>query len=352
MRTLLRARAEGQALVVAALAMVVLVALSGLAVDGSHAFEERRRAASGADAAALAATNALAEARKSGGNGSAIRAAVQSSLTANGLSSAQNLRWEAYYTTALGADISVVGNGAIPSAPRGVRVELGYEFATFFMPVLGRDTLPAATDATAIYGPLAGPPFGGDLLPLTVSLAAALDFQSSPSGAAIFGTTTGTYNGIPGNFGAVDLVPNVTIGNGNGSPSDCTDGPVSDPNAAPTTQRYYWCNGTPYDINIGDYLNGNTGIGGNSLADQIQYRIDNNPTGLVPIFDTGTGTGNNARYRIIGFVAVELTGYQLNGSQAQRNITADYVDFFVTAGAINPNPSALDTGVYAINLIR
>src|SRR5687768_15896201 len=148
MGKLLRSRAEGQSLIVVALALVVLVALSGLAVDGSRAFEERRRAAGAADAAALAGTSALAETRKSGGSGSAIRAAVAGSLASNGITGAQGLQWDAYYTDARGASLGVVGTGTIPSAPRGVRVELAYQINTFFMPVFGRDTLPASADAT------------------------------------------------------------------------------------------------------------------------------------------------------------------------------------------------------------
>lgn len=345
-----RSRAEGQSLIVVALALVVLVALSGLAVDGSRAFEERRRAAGAADAAALAGTSALAEARKSGGSGSDIRAAVEGSLASNGLSTAQALDWEAYYTDATGASLGEVGTGSIPSAPRGVRVELAYQINTFFMPVFGRDTLPASADATAVYGPLAGPPFGGDLIPLTVSLGAALDMQDNPGDIAVFGPDTGTYKGHPGAFGGVNLIPNETIPNGNGSPGDCTGGPA-DPSAdAPDNPRYWWCNGTEHDINIGDELYNNPGMVSNSLADEIERRLDTRPAGLVPIFaPPAIGSGANVRYTIIGFMAVELVGYDLTGTD--KEIRARYVDFFVTAGAINPNPNALDTGVYAINLI-
>jgi hypothetical protein len=350
MHKLLRSRAEGQSLIVAALAMVVLVALSGLAVDGSRAFEERRRAAGAADAAALAGTNALATARKSGGSGSAIRAAVLASLTSNGVSTAQSLDWEAYYTSATGASLGVVGAGAIPSAPRGVRVELSYQFNTFLMPVLGRDTLPAAGDATAIYGPIAGPPFGGDLLPLTVSLGAALDMKDNPGDIAVFGPDTGAYKGHPGAFGGVNLIPNQKIPNGNGSPSDCTSGPADPSDDAPDNPRYWWCNGTEHDINIGDELYNNPGMVSNSLEDEIERRFDTRRTGLVPIFaPPAIGSGANVRYTIIGFMAIKLEGYDLTGSD--KEIRARYVDFFVTAGAINPNPNALDTGVYAINLI-
>lgn len=350
MRTLLRTRAAGQSLIVVALAMVVLVALSGLAVDGSRAFEERRRAAGAADAAALAGTSALAEARKSGGVGAAIRAAVLGSLTSNGVTGAQGLAWEAYYTDGTGSGLGAVGAGSIPSAPRGVRVELFYQFDTFFMPVFGRDTLPAAADATAVYGPLAGPPFGGDLIPLTVSLGAALDMQRNPGTDAIFDPDEGSYNARRGAFGGVNLIPGERIPNGNGAPSHCTGGPADPSEDAPDTPRYYWCNGTEHDINIGDELYNNPGMVANDLEPQIRRRLETRPAGLVPVFaPPPVGSGANLRYRVVGFLAIKLESYDLTGND--KEIRASYVDFYVTAGAINPNPDALDTGVYAINLI-
>ena len=47
-----RGREPGQAVVFVALAALVLVALGGLAVDGANAFNQRRNAVNGADAAA------------------------------------------------------------------------------------------------------------------------------------------------------------------------------------------------------------------------------------------------------------------------------------------------------------
>jgi len=350
MQTKLLRRTEGQSLVVVALALVVLVALSGLAVDGARAFEERRRAATAADAAALSGTRMLAEARSSGGNGSAIRAAVQGSLSEHGLATAQSFVWEAMYTDRTGAVISIVTTGAIPSTARGVKVELSYRFNTFLMPVLGTETLPAAADAIAIYGPLGGPPFGGDLMPLTLSLAAAIDMQNNAGVTAIFGPSTGMYQGSPGAFGAVQLNPNVNGSNPSGNYNQCTAGPVSPPATAPDTLNYWWCHGTSHEINIGDLLYNDPG-NISSLENALEYRLTNSPVGLMPIFDQSTGVGGNTTYRVVGFMAVELIDYDLRGRPANRFISARFVNFFVTTGAINPNPNALDTGVYAINLI-
>lgn len=59
-----RGREPGQAVVFVALAALVLVALAGLAVDGANAFNQRRNAVNGADAAAFAGTRAGGGARR------------------------------------------------------------------------------------------------------------------------------------------------------------------------------------------------------------------------------------------------------------------------------------------------
>jgi hypothetical protein len=42
----------------------------------------------------------------------------------------------------------------------------------------------------------------------------------------------------------------------------------------------------------------------------------------------------------------------LTGTPEDRHISAKYMDYYVTVGATNADPDALDTGVYAVNLIK
>jgi|DewCreStandDraft_2_1066082.scaffolds.fasta_scaffold00216_27 hypothetical protein len=121
-----------------ALAIVALVAMVGLAIDGGYAYAQRRLIQNLADSAALAGAGKLrdglayttdAEVRRSieryaGGNRPILR----------------DVHWEAYYTDALDQQIGTiqVGDlGYIPPQARGVRVVAYAAFDTFFIRVLG-----------------------------------------------------------------------------------------------------------------------------------------------------------------------------------------------------------------------
>ncbi|MCS6887840.1 MAG: pilus assembly protein TadG-related protein [Chloroflexus sp.] len=372
-------REAGQSVVVFALALVAILALAGLAVDGSFAFEHLRRASTAADAVALAGTRGLLLARQANQNGTAVHSAIANAIAAQNLTGITNLTWTANYTRRDGTVISpVVAGAAIPSEARGIQVTIAYRFATFFIPVLGFESLPADARATAAYGPIGAPP-GGDLIPLAVSRQAAEAMQNQGGNVIIFGPQSGSFKDLPGAFGSVDLVPNGNPANGNSN--DCYSSTPRD------SQTYFWCQGTRHQVNIGDRLPVNTGALGNALTDEVEYRARTRPVGLVPVFDQAQGTGNNISYRVIGFVTVELLDpnaqvdadgdgrvddppYNLNGSNSQecRNgfpppppngqngtpkcsyISARFVSMRLFTGGISS--TAFDGGAYTINLIR
>src|SRR6476661_2772831 len=98
MRRLFAQRNEGQAVVLAALAFIVLVAALGLALDGANAYNQRRNANNAADAAALAGTRALLDGNKSGtGTNSDVFLAVQTYLNNHLPASSGSFTWNAYY---------------------------------------------------------------------------------------------------------------------------------------------------------------------------------------------------------------------------------------------------------------
>ncbi len=129
---------QGQSLVMVALAIVALVAMVGLAIDGGYAYAQRRLIQNLADSAALAGAGKLrdglayttdAEVRRAieryaGGNRPLLR----------------DVHWEAYYTDTVDQQIGTiqVGDlGYIPPQARGVRVVAYAAFDTFFIRVLG-----------------------------------------------------------------------------------------------------------------------------------------------------------------------------------------------------------------------
>jgi hypothetical protein len=143
MRRLYVQRNDGQAVVLAALAFIVMVAALGLALDGANAYNQRRNANNAADAAAMAGTRALLEANENNGDNGDIYQGVQAYLDTHLPASSGTLAWNAYYIDRNGNQIG----GAIPNngsavaqvdmsdatKARGIAVDLKFTFNTFFM---------------------------------------------------------------------------------------------------------------------------------------------------------------------------------------------------------------------------
>jgi len=149
--------AKGQIIVVAALALVVIVGMTGLVIDGGAVFAQQRVAQNGSDAAATAGAVVIAE---NLGSATDIRtnadvyAAINAISTENGLGA-----WTAEYTDDYGVPIGIqITNtaGAIPANARGVRAGGNRTVETTFSRVLGVNQLQASARATVVAGELSG----------------------------------------------------------------------------------------------------------------------------------------------------------------------------------------------------
>ena len=133
------------------IALVALVAMTGLILDGGAVFAQQRVAQNGADGAANAGTVEIAANLGSPGlkDGADVWNAIDSTATDNGLEN-----WAAIYTNVYGEPIGadVVNTGAIPDDARGVRVSGTRTASTSFARILGINSLPANADATVIAG--------------------------------------------------------------------------------------------------------------------------------------------------------------------------------------------------------
>ena len=168
----------GQVIVIFALALVAIVAMVALIVEGGNAFAQQRITQNGADAAANAGAVVLAQQLGSPGTKSDVDvdAAVDSVASLNNL-----VTWTGYYTNVAGQYISsgggvvgnkasaaVVGGGAIPPGAQGVRVGGTRAFGTSFARVLGITSMNAAAEATAVSGRLTGGPFLPVIFPINI----------------------------------------------------------------------------------------------------------------------------------------------------------------------------------------
>ena len=335
-------RTQGHSIVIIALAIFVLVGVAGLGLDGANAFNQRRHVANTADAASIAGTNVLIAQRNSGSSNTPICQAVSSYISSHGLNSGVALSWTASYVDSTGAEIqqfcdssaSPVAYGSFAnSSVRGVAVTIRYTFNTMFMGVLGRSDLSVGGTGTAMYGPLSSTN-SGDVVPFAISQDAA-DKVEGQTDYDISITKLG-----PGNFGSVVFNPS---GPNNATANDCTSSTYED------SQSYYWCNGSPkYPVYVGEDLPGNPGMVSNSLEDEINTRVGD--IVYMPVYSGNVGTGANATFSIIGFMAVRINSYTLTGSPEDRGFTVDWIEYSTAPGSFSTG--AIDSGVYAINLVK
>ena len=122
-------RAKGQVIVVFALALVAIIGMVGLVIDGAAAFAQQRVAQNGADGTATAGTVVIAE-KLSGATrtGAQVRAAVDAVAAANGLGSV-DAEYTDDYGQPIGQAIHEVADFVPHSPVRGqsllVRVSIG-----------------------------------------------------------------------------------------------------------------------------------------------------------------------------------------------------------------------------------
>jgi len=161
---------DGQMLVIVGVAMVALVAMVGLVVDGGFAWAESRAAQNGVDAAAHAGATVILENHIGDPqNTGDVWDATEAAASTNGV----ELVEAEYVEFVAGGDpewnpigpITAGSTAAIPANAQGVRAEGTRQHDTFFMQVVGISDVTVRNDAVSVTGPVVEP---GNLLPVTV----------------------------------------------------------------------------------------------------------------------------------------------------------------------------------------
>lgn len=169
---------RGQVLVIVALAMIALIAMVGLVIDGGHAWGKQRQTQTGADSVALAGATVLAQnlagtlPKKTDGD---VGCAVSNAAAANELGNVQAFYtdWQGTFTANPAIEVGPCAAGAgapVPAGAAGVKAIGDQTFDTFLMQVIGIETATTTADATAITGTLSGCPEGPScpLAPITI----------------------------------------------------------------------------------------------------------------------------------------------------------------------------------------
>lgn len=332
---------RGQILVIVAGGAITLILLMGLVLDGGMAFFNRRDGQNTSDVMALAGTKFVADVHRMlpGQTIAETQADPSITTTYEALSrvaagndcvptGAVPCTWQAWFVVGGAAgpvDLSPVAVGSsVPASALGVRVAVNRQPKTFIVGFIGIGHWNVDTQATAVAEePRTAPP--GQLLPIA--------FKGDPAAAYNPGQVYDLTDGkdLPGGFGYISWTGSNDAGNL--SASLCT--PNNPGFLMPTT-----FSGDP----------------GKTNADDVRACLDkwiaSGQTVLIPIYDTTTGTGNGAKYHIIGVAAFVLTSRE---QPAVDNIRGYFVEIYpdnpVPAGIGSRPPTPTDTW-FSLGLVR
>jgi Putative Flp pilus-assembly TadE/G-like len=305
----LRNEQRGQAVVITALAMTMLIACVGFTVDVGSWYRAHRQAQQTADAAALAGAQALP-----GDTGQATALAQE-------------------YADDNGSGVDADGGITFPDDAT-VKVKITHQTPGFFTNLFGIDQVHVHATAAARVGV----PFVVDgAAPIVVSkdnpmLAGAgcpcLDAQHKVSVPL-------SDMGAPGGFGLINLAPDQQ----NVGESDLAD----------------WVQyGLDADLAAPGNFQQETGtkFNGSAITDSLTKRTGTDL--LFPVFDTLQAQGTNAYYHVIGWVAFHLESF--TKKKGNDWTLKGYFTKILWDGQLqsrsSKNPPLPDYGVHSISLVN
>ena len=321
---------HGQVVIIVALAMVVLVAMVGVVIDGGYAWGKQRDTQNAADSASKAGAVKLAEnlAGKDPANTDAdVLDAMQDTATSNvvGMPDAFYTDFDGNMLTSAGGlatgpgDAAHVGAGSIPPNAAGVRAITDQTFDTFLARVIGFDQFTATADATARSGYLTGTceaEAGCVVMPVSIPVTVlGCDGNNDPAtvtdaeGDKILWhapsdpVTIPLCKNGPGNVGWLDWTPTA------GGTSELEDAILnpSNPQLRWPDWFYITSTGNVNSSNIEDAIN--TYSGQVVMIPQFDLTCDTEPSGPgvedCPIANVG-GNGSNQWYHLAGMSAFRL----------------------------------------------
>jgi len=302
---------SGQAFVLMALSLVVIMGMAALVVDVGNWYHTKRRLQATADAAALAGAQLLPT--DSGG----AQAMALSYANKNGGDVA-------------GADIAVTST-AVADDTIGVRARK--TDAGVFGSVLGI----ASADISARAKARVGPPLKARYVaPMVVFCDHPLIHNCNGDSTPDFGSdTTMDYDpmGAPGAFGML----NLDGGNGTPGSSDEAD---------------WILHGFNKYLGLGDYRSDpGAKFSSSNIQDALEARKGS--VLLFPVYRQLDGQGQNAAYEIIGWIGFHLTSYEVHGNNSTLH---GYFTEFIAQGILSEGggdggPSS-SFGVKSIQLIE
>ena len=302
---------SGQAFVLMALSLVVIMGMAALVVDVGNWYHTKRRLQATADAAALAGAQLLPT------DSVGAQAMALSYADKNGGDVA-------------GADIAVTST-AVADDTIGVRARK--TDAGVFGSVLGI----ASADISARAKARVGPPLKARYVaPMVVFCDHPLIHNCNGDSTPDFGSdTTMDYDpmGAPGAFGMLNL------DGGNGTPGS-------------SDEANWILHGFNKYLGLGDYRSDpGAKFSSSNIQDALEAR--KGTVLLFPVYKQLDGQGQNAAYEIIGWIGFHLTSYEVHGNNSTLH---GYFTEFIAQGILSEGggdggPSS-SFGVKSIQLIE
>ncbi|WP_311213664.1 MULTISPECIES: Tad domain-containing protein [unclassified Arthrobacter] len=278
---------RGASTIIVAGMMVVLLGFAALAVDVGALYAEKAQLQNGADAAALAVASDCA-------NGSCGDSSATANMFANNNSN----------DTSSGASVTFPSSTTVRVLTNARDAQTGANsFTLFFAQVLGNDTAQVSAVAEASWGA----PSSATTLPWTVSECVFKKYLSPAQLASL--NSTGNFTGDP-------VPTHILLQYDTNAPT--VPGCATQNGYQPGGFGWLVTNsGCSTDIDLDMTVNGQTGnhfpnaTGCNAALATIM-----DEPALIPLFETATGNGSNAKYTLVGFAAFQVTGYKFSGSGA------------------------------------
>lgn len=405
MRRNSRSRQRGQTLVMAAGAMVPILIMCGLIIDGGYVFTHQRRTQNGIDAAAEAGAIVLVQnlpLRNAGQpqpmTDTDVKAAVDAAAADNGLSAAPN----ALYTDISGnpvpglLPVGSYGGTPPPDTAYGVQAEGSTQVGTFFSRVAGFTGFTTTAKATAVAGAIqeicAASQACGFIpvtFPTQLTLCDGSNKQVNFGTSGPYGITTTPTSAnesiIPlcsttaGSVGWLDVQPDNPACTGTGTKDLACD--IAAP-ANQTLQLPIWIHSTTGNTNsvqvqnaLNTYSGSQVGVyepGADKIVQIPLYDCISNSVGQLQPgppcpSPPETGTGSLTYYHIVAVAAVILDRSYIQTSNPECNqapggppvggnggtgCLKGWITQISTSGTVGlPNPGTPNT-VWGIQLVR
>lgn len=305
---------RGVSAVLVALLIVPLFGFGALAVDAAAIYSERRQLQNGADAAALAIAHDCA----SGLPACGTHQATADELTAANYDEAGSTH---------GVPVVTLGSNQVTVLNPGTQDH-------WLAPVIGIDSTDVTASATARWG---APGAGTAVLPLAFSTCAIDKFM---------------VDGQPTD----DLVLLIL-------PKQADDG-CTGTSGLPMPGSFAWLEPDPGVCGATSEIDGTTDAStGNSVPSECSPEYFQELIGqivLLPIYDDAGDTGANGWYRIYGYAAFEITGFNFGGQYysspkpctgEERCLEGYFREFVDPSDAFSYDPAAPDHGARVVSLI-